>query len=356
MSICESNKCTGCMACYSACSKQCISMKLNNYNILLPNIDKTNCNNCNLCIITCPVNNKVNKNKPLEAYACWNLDENDRKSSSSGGLASIFYSHFINNKKASAYGCSYDNNLKLKFYRATKPEELQKFKTSKYSFADIGNTYKEIKKDLDAGLYSIFISTPCQCAGLKNYLKKDYEKLLIIDLICHGVPPQSYLDEYIQTLNLKEAPDNLTFRGNLDFFFTLYKNNKIIYSEKNNNDKFYTAFLDGLFYRENCYSCEYANPYRIGDITLGDFWGIGKNIPFNHDTTNGTSLVLLNNKKGTKFFEEIKNKIFYEKRNIEEAIEGNAQLKHPSPKHKNYEKFLNIYSQKGIKEALDILI
>lgn len=104
---------------------------------------------------------------------------------------------------------------------------------------------------------------PCQIAGLKSVLKKDYEKLLTIDLICHGVPPQKYLDDYIASLNLEESPDALTFRGERDFYFTLYKEDKIIYSKKNHLDSFYTAFLDGLFYRENCYSCEYANTHRV---------------------------------------------------------------------------------------------
>ena len=218
---------------------------------------------CNLCSIVCPINNKVQKDEIKEVYACWSLDENIRKSSSSGGIASIFYSDFIENKKGSAFGCSYEENLQLKFSRATTLKELEKFKTSKYSQGYIGNTYKEIEKDLKSDMYSVFVGTPCQVAGLKKYLKKDYEKLLTIDLICHGVPSQKYIDDYISSLNLEEVPDNLTFRGERDHFLTLYKNNKLIFSESSIENDFYIAFLSGLFSRPSCYLCEYTSTYRV---------------------------------------------------------------------------------------------
>lgn len=199
----------------------------------------------------------------MEAYACWSLDENIRKSSSSGGIASIFYAHFIENKKGTAFGCSYDKDLQLKFSRTTTLEELEKYKTSKYSQGYIGDTYKLIKKDLEAELYSVYVGTPCQIAGLKSYLKKDYEKLLTIDLICHGVPSQKYLDDYIKCLNLEGKPDNLTFRGEKNYFFTLYKNQKIIYSESSKSNLFFKAFLEGLISNPCCYSCQYANIDRV---------------------------------------------------------------------------------------------
>lgn len=161
------------------------------------------------------------------------------------------------------FGCNYDKNLQLKFSSCSSLEEVKKYKTSKYTQADIGKNFQEVEANLKNDKYVLFIGTPCQIAGLKNMLKKDYEKLLTIDLICHGVPSQKYLDDYITSLNLEESPDALTFRGKRDFYFTLYKDDKIIYSKKNHLDPFYTAFLDGLFYRENCYSCEYANTHRV---------------------------------------------------------------------------------------------
>lgn len=234
---------------------------------------------CNLCKLSCPNNTVVQRNKSIEAYACWSLDENDRKSSSSGGLASIFYAHFINNKSGIAYGCSYNNNLNLVFSRASTLQEIEKFKTSKYSFSFIGETFKEVEKDLKNKLNVIFVGTPCQVSGLKSFLRKEYDNLLCIDLICHGMPPEQYLLEYISNLELPEKPDKLTFRGEKNFYFTLYKNNKIIYSQKADNDKYYKAFLQGLFYRENCYSCQYANINRVRRHHYRRFLGIRKRNP-----------------------------------------------------------------------------
>lgn len=353
MSICDSSHCTSCMACYNACVKNCITIEPNEYGTLIPTINKDICIGCNLCSLCCPVNNKVDRNNSMEAYACWSLDNDERKTSSSGGIASIFYAHFIKEKSGICYGCSYDNNLQLVYSRATNLDEIIKFKTSKYSFSYTGKIFKKIEKDLKNNLYTIFVGTPCQVAGLKKYLRKDYDKLLTVDLICHGMPPQKYLDEYIESLNLEEKPNNLTFRGSLDFYFSLYKDGKILYSKKSQEDLFFKAFLEGLFYNENCYSCQYANSERIGDITIGDFWGLGVELPFNHETKNGVSVALINTPKGKEYFEEIKDKIFYEQRPVSEAIAGNNQLHHPSKEHVNREIFLKLYSEKGLKEALE---
>ena len=157
-------------------------------------------------------------------------------------MASIFYAHFLKNKTSAVYGCSYDNNLQLNFSRATDLKEIRKFKTSKYSISYIGNTYKNIRQDLINGLYVLFIGTPCQVSGLNNFLNKEYPNLLTIDLICHGVPSQIYLDEYIKSLNLNTQPNSLTFRGKKDFFFTLYKDNTILYS-KNSDEDISTIFF-----------------------------------------------------------------------------------------------------------------
>ena len=349
--ICDKTKCTGCMACYNACPRHCISMVYDENGILNPQIQDNLCSGCNICSTVCPVNKDIPVTMPLETYACWDLNNENRKTSSSGGIASIFYEHFIQNDGI-VYGCYYDENLQLKFSKATTLEELGKFKTSKYSQAYIGNIFREIFSLLNNNKNILFIGTPCQIAGLKSYLRKDYDNLITIDLICHGVPSQKFIDEYINSLNLNTFPDNLTFRGLNDFYFVLYKNTDIIYSKKARDDAYYSSFLNGLFYRESCYTCKYACKERISDITIGDFWGLGEKIPFNHDITNGVSVALINTEKGNNFFNNIKDKIFFEKRTLQEAVEGNEQLRHPSIKNKNYEKFKKLYIDYGFEYAL----
>ncbi len=351
VNICENSKCTGCMACYNACPKHCISMEYDQYGTLLPKINEAYCINCQICSKVCPSNKDIENNYPLEAYACWNLDEEARKSSSSGGIAHIFYKNFIE-QNGIVYGCHYDENLQLKFSSASIFNEIEKYKTSKYSQAYIGNTFQEIRNFLDNKKKVLFIGTPCQVAGLKNFLRKNYDNLVTIDLICHGVPSQKYINEYVKSLDLQESPTSLSFRGLHDFYFTLYKESQILYSKKAKEDPYFYSFLKGLFYRESCYECLYAKPSRIGDITIGDFWGLGKKIPFEHDTNSGVSLALINTAKGKLLFEDIKNSIFFEKREVSEAIEGNDQLRHPSIKHKDFDKFQNLYLQDGFAHAI----
>lgn len=349
--ICPNNKCTGCMACYNSCPKHCISMEFDEYGTLLPNINKDYCINCNICSKICPINSILKMNTPLEAYACWNLDEKIRKSSSSGGIAYTFYKNFILNNGI-VYGCHYDENLQLRFSSASSLNDIEKYKTSKYSQAYIGNIFKKIREHLNNNTKILFIGTPCQVAGLKSYLVKDYDNLFTIDLICHGVPSQKYIDEYVTSLDLQNKPTNLSFRGLHDFYFTLYKDSQILYSKKAKEDPYFSSFLNGLFYRESCYECTYANSSRIGDITIGDFWGLGKDIPFEHNTSSGVSVALINTTKGNQLFETIKESIFFEKRTVLEAIEGNDQLRHPSIKHKNFNKFQELYIQNGFAYAI----
>lgn len=352
MEICTYNKCTGCMACYNNCPRHSISMKYDKIGTLLPIINLETCIHCNLCSNICPSNKILKTNNPIEAFACWNLDEEKRKQSSSGGLATTLYEHFIN-KNGIVYGCSYEKNLQLIFSSATNLIEIEKFKTSKYSQAYIGNIFKEILSYLNDNKEILFIGTPCQVAGLKSYLKRDFENLTTVDIICHGVPSQKYIDEYIEYLNLPEKPDNITFRGLYNFYFTLYKNSKVLYSKKAKDDFYFYSFLNGLFYRESCYDCNFANSSRIGDITIGDFWGLGKEKPFNHDTSLGVSLCLINTDKGINIFNNIKNKLFFEKREISEAIAGNDQLRHPSIKNSDFNKFQELYLKYGFEYAIN---
>ena len=148
MSICEETNCTGCMACYNACPKHCILMNYNNIGILIPSIDEENCIRCNICSKICPSKKKVFNNKIMEAYACWEIKEEKRKTSSSGGIASIFYEHIIN-ENGIVFGCNYDVNLQLKFSYTDSLKEIEKYKTSKYSQAYIGESIKRAREFLE---------------------------------------------------------------------------------------------------------------------------------------------------------------------------------------------------------------
>lgn len=350
--ICDDKKCTGCMACYNICPMNAISMTYNERTELSPIIDNEKCINCNLCQTICPANNSIDVVEPKKVYACWNLDEEKRKTSSSGAIAYTLYEKIIENDGI-VFGCSYDDNLQLKFSYAESINDIEKYKTSKYSHAYIGESYKKVEEFLNSSKEVLFVGTPCQIQGLKNFLRKDYDNLYLVDLICHGVPSQLIINEYIKFLNLDNKPTNMTFRGIYSFILTLYNNNDIIYQKTSKEDPYYYAFLNSLFYRESCYQCKFAQPKRGGDLTIGDFWKIGTDIPFNHDISSGVSTMLVNTEKGAKLFNSIKPNIFYEERTFEEAIAGNGQLSAPSKKNQYYDLFKELYAKYGFNRAME---
>lgn len=353
MEICKNNSCTGCGACHNICPRKCIKMIENKEGILVPSIDKQKCINCNLCIQTCPENNKIDFYSPLKVYAAWSLDENIRKNSASGGIAYEIYKYVIENGGV-AFGTKFNEKIELEHTIATTLEQVKEFCGSKYVQSNIGKSYSDVKKCLKENKEVVFIGTPCQISGLKSFLKGiDTKNLLTIDLICHGVPPQKYLKDYINYLPISKKVEDISFRGRNNWYFTAYCKNEIIYKKHNKEDLYYRAFLDGLFYRENCYNCKYARKERVGDITLGDFWGLGKKVKFDYPIEDGVSVILVNTDKGNKTIESLSKKIFMEERTIEEAVEGNAQLKQPSKKHKNTEQFEQIYKEQGFKIALE---
>ncbi|MCI8482469.1 MAG: 4Fe-4S dicluster domain-containing protein [Clostridia bacterium] len=350
--ICDKNKCTGCSSCLNICPKNCITMKEDEYGILMPNINEEECIDCKACKRICPENNNIEFKNPIKVYAAWSLNDSTRKKSASGGIAYEMYKHIIKNNGV-AVGTEFDENLNLVHKIATSMEEVDKFRGSKYVQSSIGTTFEQTKRFLKEGKRIIFIGTPCQINGLQNFMKnEDMDNIITVDLICHGVPPIKYLKEYLEYINLNNKIDNITFRGENNEYITAYKNEKIVYKKNKKEDFYYKSFYNGLFNRENCYQCRYARKERVGDITIGDFWGLGKKNPFNYDITDGVSLVLINSEKGYKFISEINAKIFLQERTIEEALQGNKQLNHPIVKNKKTDEFKELYKKLGFKEAI----
>lgn len=93
------------------------------------------------------------------------------------------------------------------------------------------------------------------------------------------------------------------------------------------------AFDKSALFRKSCYQCKYAQVPRVGDISLADFWGIGRHgVPFRHDVMKGISLVLVNNKYGENAFSMIKDS-FWEERTLNEALIENHNLRESSIPH-----------------------
>lgn len=347
------SNCTLCGACVQSCSKGCIFIE----NDVLKN-DFSECINCNKCVQSC---HAINTNKTefaasKEAFAVWSLDETDRKTSTSGGAASVFYQVAVDN---GYYICGAEFNKQLLpvLTVSREKEKIKKYKQSKYVYSMSEDVFSKIKELLLKKECVLFIALPCQVAALKQFLGKPYNNLITVDIVCHGTPSSTILEQYINNIDVENKATQVIFREDNQCVMKLLDNDSnIIYKRRGRTDPYLAAFLDGLSYRDCCYSCSYARPERVSDITIGDFWGLGQEKPFNHPYTGSISLVLLNTEKGKNFFEKCKYKLFYEQRDVIEAIKGNAQLQRPTNKHTMQEQFWKLTNEKGFEFAVNICL
>ena len=157
---------------------------------------------------------------------------------------------------------------------------MEKLRGSKYVKSDIRDCYIRVRDDLRNGRKVLFTGTPCQVAGLKAFIGKDCQDLTTVDLVCHGTPPFRYLKEYLDKKcsqgGSRKGWDKAVFRSGKFFLMKVYREGEIIYQKGAADDLYYSAFLDGMIFRSNCYHCQYACPERVGDLTIGDFWGKGQ--------------------------------------------------------------------------------
>lgn len=341
--ICKKENCTGCFACMNICPKEAIHKGEDAYAKTVPVIDSKRCIECGQCVRVCPVNHPPKPHEPIRCYAAWAKDKKTRAGSSSGGIAAGLAEEMIGSG-GSVYGTAFNAELDLLHQSADTMEETVRFKGSKYVQSYIGMTFREIREKLNSGRQVLFVGTPCQIAGLRGYLGRDYENLVLVDLICHGTPPIKYLKEYIRAIDRKNRAVHISFRGEKDFCLTLSDGKRDFYRRKSNKDYYFLAFLKGLIYRDNCYTCTYAKAERYSDITIGDFWGLDR-LTLKTPYGGKISVVLINTLHGERFWGLCEKTFSYEEREVQEAVEGNAQLKKPSVCHKDRGEFLRRYKE-----------
>lgn len=325
--------CTGCMACLNSCTKGAISFKQDEEGFLQPIVNKNHCVECGLCERSCPeVQGKYHQNQGVtNVYAGWNIT--DRCISSSGGAFSSI-ARYVISQGGVVYGVTLDN-LECKHIEVKTIEGLHKLRGSKYVQSSVGLTYQFVKKNLMADRYVLFTGTPCQISGLLTFLNKEYPKLITMDLICHGVPSNALFKQYVRKLEGRlgltgnEKIVNYEFRrrdgwGESPSISTTLSGHRKI---KGINGLYMSAFDKASIFRLSCYKCHYAKVYRVGDFSMGDFWGLGhQGIPFKHDMTKGVSLLMVNTEKGRVIMQSLDENNFYEKRTLEEAVVRNHNL------------------------------
>lgn len=328
-------KCTGCGACVQGCPKQCISWTEGEFGFKYPQIDEEICINCGFCEKVCPIDKLLEDPAAQRVYAAVHKDSEILEKSTSGGAFTAIADIIFANGGV-VYGVAMLDDMQVKHIRTTEKNEFTALRSSKYLQSDTGNTYQMVEKDLKQGKMVLYSGTPCQIDGLKRFLGIDYEKLYTVDIVCHGVGSQAYFDKYMEFARKKYGKiKELRFRskeyagwscGCGVVVATAKRLKKFPYRDFNNY--YYSYFLSGDIYRKCCYSCKYANMKRVGDFSLGDYWGVEKlHLPLN--TFNGCSLLVVNSDKATKFLSKIETMNIKETR-VDEAISQNEQLKHPS--------------------------
>lgn len=347
MPILASNKtCTGCGGCSNICPHEAISLQPDSLGFLMPEVDKDKCVECKLCEKACPiVNDKKSQLKystPEIAYAMWSTP--DRSLSSSGGAFSAIARPILN-QGGRVYGAAWKDGFNCCHQCVDSINDLQKLRGSKYLQSSILDNYKKVKQDLNAGKKVLFTGTPCQVAGLRSFLIKPYENLLTVDIVCHGVPSQKLFSNYITKLKTEykkfSKASGFTFRNlrgwGISPALNILRDKVFLYGESN---LYMTAFDRAAIFRNSCYDCQFNGLTRVGDLTIADFWGIGKQgIPFKHDVTEGVSLMLANSEAGKKYIETLQN-IFIEQRPLKEAIKFNKNLIESSPSYDRHDEII----------------
>ncbi len=300
--------CIGCTACFSACPTDAISMVQDEMGFYCRSIDFDKCIHCGKCTRACPViNNKHENSHNPDCFAVM-ADDEIRQDSSSGGAFTLAASYVLS-QGGYVCGAVLNDDFVVEHTIIYDEKELYRMRGSKYVQSKLGNTFREIKKLLDDNKYVMFSGTPCQAGGLKNYLSKDYDNLIIVDILCHGAPSikvyQKYLDEYYGLQNLKGFKFRTKEFGYNSFNQTAYLKDGSKVSGNIKFDAYEKTMHSGLALKDICGDCMFASAPRQGDISIGDFWGISKyNADYNDNL--GTSCLLVNNKKGEAFFEKIK--------------------------------------------------
>ena len=345
--------CCGCTACASICPKDAITMEPDTLGFKYPKVDLSKCIDCGLCEKVCEFNdnydNSLNIKEP-EIYAARHKDIHEIETSRSGA-AFIAISDYILGNGGIVYGVGYKDHFKVSHQRATTKEERNEFKGSKYVQSDLDGIFRQVKEDLKQGNTVLFSGTPCQTAGLNSYIGKKLRKnLILVDIVCHGVPSPYIWRDYLAYIEKKykskvvkvdfRDKSRIGWAGHIESFVFENKN-------KVELDIFKYLFGKNIMLRSSCSSCVFTNFTRPSDLTIGDYWGWEKiSKEFNNDN-KGCSLLLINTIKGQNLLNKISNNLFLIKSDKEKSIQPN--LEKPTVFDKKNAGFIIDFQQKGFK-------
>jgi len=328
-----------------------------------PYIKKDRCIYCHNCKQVCPLININHEDMKVQskAYAAKSLCTEERRESSSGGVFSIL-AHSVLALGGYVCGAVYGKNFRVQHKIISSETELFSLRGSKYAQSDLGDCFFKIQQILKAEKIILFVGTPCQVEGLQSFLGKKYDKLITVDMICHGVPSPLVWEKYLTTRSLKDAegsPQNkINLRSKVSgwsrYSYSVefeYKNG-MSYCVLQGQDLYMRGFINNLFLRPSCAACHFKGLERNSDFTLGDFWGVWDQIP-DFDDNIGISLVFVHTNNGKLLWDTMISKIDFREVNIKKSIESNRSAVESSNFHsKRPEFFDNLRNVKFVDELI----
>lgn len=349
----NAGNCCGCTACANICPHNAITMQPDALGFMYPVTDESRCTGCGLCKKACSFNNDYERNTGYKTkfYAVRHKNIQEVEKSRSGAMFVAITNHILNTGGV-VYGAGFCNHFEVKHQRATTKEERDNFRGSKYVQSELSNTFTNIKKDLKNGLLVCFSGTPCQTSGLRSFLSAlriNSDKLLTIDIVCHGTPSPYIWRDYLAYIEKKcgGKATAVSFRDKEALGWAAHKESFTIKGKKIIADTYTDLFYKHIMLRHSCSVCPYTNTYRPSDITIADFWGwedVNQN--FNKDD-KGVSLVIINSEKGDNIFKVVEADINALETTSQTACKKNHPLNVPSDTHTLREQFEKDYARKG---------
>lgn len=351
--ISDKAQCCGCNACRSICPKQCISMTADHEGFVYPVVDTAVCVECGLCEKVCPLLHKPEQHLLLDVYAAKSRNDDLRLNSSSGAVFSEI-AYFVFAEGGVVFGAELAEDFEVKHCCIESKDELTRLQGSKYVQSNLGEIFGKVKALLLNNKTVLFSGTPCQIAGLKGYLMKDYANLYTVDVVCHGVPSPAVYSKYLAELAAEAgtAVTKVRFRDKQKGWKngeTVFAASDTVFAAGKRQEPYMKLFLNNITIRPSCAECAFNNKRSLADITIADFWGIQKFHP-EFDDDKGVTLVMVNSLKGQQLFNNVKGNVDHLGSSFDEAAKYNVAVSKSLHLHEKRDYFFENYQNKRIKE------
>ena len=345
------HSCCGCGACINICEHNAICYGKDKYGFIVPVLANDKCVECGLCVKVCPSLNS-NKREPITSYAAIAKDETLLMKSSSGAVFGTIALNVLN-AGGVVYGCTMTDDYIVKHIRVDEIKDLYRILRSKYVQSDLGQIFKEIKRDIKDGLMVLFSGTPCQVSAVRRYIG-DKPNLYTIDVVCHGVPSQDFFDSFISYLESNSKYfEGLIFRAKrmvqngMNWYLGIkYKGNTGLTIQNWPEEAYTFYYMNSLINRESCYECKYTTISRVGDLTLCDYWKWNR---YHHDFKTGSTVsgILVNSAKGEALIKGAHTQLELVLTNVANIVRHNSCLRTPACMPDNRTAILDTWKERG---------